>query len=808
MMESDVNEHSDIARVKPKRLKGAMLRAVFELIVNRPWPFILIGSVMLVLGVVLASTLEKDTRSDAFLAEDNPALVYRQQVKDLFGLRDPLVVALVINQDRQVKKTTIFQPEVLSMVSKITTLLEGIENVDPDRIMSLATEKNIKGTKAGMEVKPFYKPDTLSLEQASLVQQAIREFPLYQGRIVSHDESATLIVAELMDDALAEISYKKILYEIEQLELPSYLSIHVAGEGAISGYLGSYIDADAKRLNPIAGLVISIIVFIAFLRFSPVISSLFIIGASVLISIGIMAVVSVPFYVITNALPVILIGISVADTIHIYSEYFERRVNHTTETIKDSIVESLMSIWRPITLTTLTTASGFLGLYLAAYMPPFKYFGLFAALGVGVALLYSLFFLPALMSVFQVDVHPYFAKKIHSHKKDIFSEMMVFLGVGARRYARALIVVSMIVIGLGGVAASHLVVNDDRIETFSQEEPLYIADKVINERFDGSSYLDIVIETSQTEGLFEPAVLQKMQQLQVYAESLEGVQGTVSIVDYLKQMNRALNGGERQAYRLPDDGDLVAQYLLLYSASSEPTDFEEEIDYEYQNANIRLSLNSAAYVNIKGVVESLDTYIQEQFNTYDEFENLIVKATLSGRVNLNYHWLKDLGKSHFFGVAIALLLVFIVSAILFRSLFAGLYTLLPVVVSILIIYASMVLLNIPLGIGTSMFAAVAIGLGVDFSIHTIDRIRSLYQQTQDIDSSLSLFYPATGRALLFNLLAIALGFGVLVSSQVVPLNAFGGIVVIAVTTSFIVSMTLLPALIKVFQPVFIKKYIH
>jgi len=115
-----------------------------------------------------------------------------------------------------------------------------------------------------------------------------------------------------------------------------------------------------------------------------------------------------------------------------------------------------------------------------------------------------------------------------------------------------------------------------------------------------------------------------------------------------------------------------------------------------------------------------------------------------------------------------------------------------------------VLFNIKLGVGTSMFASVAIGLGVDFAIHTIDRLRSTFKSTNgDWDKALAELYPLTGRALFFNYIAIALGFGVLISSQVVPLTNFGTIVFISVTTSFFASMSLLPALIKATKPAFI-----
>ena len=115
----------------------------------------------------------------------------------------------------------------------------------------------------------------------------------------------------------------------------------------------------------------------------------------------------------------------------------------------------------------------------------------------------------------------------------------------------------------------------------------------------------------------------------------------------------------------------------------------------------------------------------------------------------------------------------------------------------------MVMLEVDLGIGTSMFASVAIGLGVDFAIHTIDRIKEVLRSHRIGKTALLAYlYPSTGRALLFNYLAIAFGFGVLVTSNVVPLNNFGTIVVLAVTTSFISSMALIPALVMLIKPKF------
>ncbi|GAA3927709.1 outer membrane lipoprotein-sorting protein [Litoribacillus peritrichatus] len=754
---------------------------------------VLLSLAALGLSLTQLPALYKDTRSDAFLAEDNPALVYRNKVKEQFGLADPIVVAVINTQ-----KHGVFNPQTLALVESLTDGISALPNIDADRVMSLSTENNITGTEEGMAVEPFFDDYPDSQEVADRMRAAINEFPLYQGSLVAENGKATLVVAEVLDEHLVEETYQNIVAIVNAANTSNGEVIHVAGEGAIAGFLGAYIDADASRLNPMAGLVITIMIWLAFRRFSPPLFGNVIVAASVLMTLSAMAFNSVAFFVITNALPVILIGISVADAIHIYSHYFELQVKRPEEDRRLLVVDTMLEIWRPITLTSLTTMAGFLGLYFAAYMPPFKYFGLFTAVGVGIAWLYSLVFLPAAIAWVKPAASHHFVRLHNAGKKDVFARAMVLIGRISLARPAITVAIGVVIIFSGLIATTQLKVNEDRIKTFDPSEPIYQADQAINQFFDGTNNIDVVIEAKEVEGLFKPESLKAIESFQEFALTLPNVQGAVSIVDYLKQMNRSLNEGRASEYRLPETRELAAQYFLLYSASSEPTDFEEEVDYDYRVANVRLTLNKGAFKDTEGVVERLQWYIDQHLSS-DE-----LKATLSGRVTVNYYWIRDLGESHFAGLGISLLLVWLVSSALFRSATAGVYTLIPVGGAILLVYSTMVAWDISLGVGTSMFASVAIGLGVDFAIHTLDRLRTLYQaHNQNLDDALVALYPSTGRALFFNFLAIACGFGVLISSKVVPLNNFGSIVVIAVTTSFIASVTLLPALIKVIRPSFI-----
>ncbi len=769
---------------------------IFQWVINYPRFIVVVGLLIVALAASFLPRLVKDVRADAFLAEDNPAVLYRDLVKEWFGLSDPLVVVIVADGE-----DGIYTPAILEFIQQITDNISELPNIDSSRVVSLATEKNISSSSDGIDIKPFLDPLPDTRLDALAVRPQIDKFPLYLNSLVSKNARATLVIAEMISEDLAESSYTNIKNLLAHTVLPEGVTVHVAGEGAVAGYMGRYLDADAQRLVPIACLIITLIVFFAYMRLSPAVLCDVVVIATVVITLGIMAATGVSFYIITSAMPVILIGISVADGIHIYSHYFDLQERHQRpysqgEGEVDSkalVAMTMQAMWRPITLTSLTTAAGFLGLYWAASMPPFKYFGLFAALGVGIAWVYSLLFLPAAMVLTQPQ------RKVKDGNKRTFSSFyMASLGRFTLRYSRLIVGVFILLLASGLYSALQLEVDDNPISVFHPQEDIAIADRTINELTNGSNTLDIVVETHGAEELFDPAKLKKIEALQAYVATLPYVGGSVSIVDYLKQMHRAMNEGKPEFFKIPESRDMIAQYFLIYSALSDPTDFEEEVDYDYRMANIRVQLKSGGYKDTQPTIASLEQYISDQFNNEE------MSATLSGRVNLNYHWIKDLASSHFSGMIIALILVWVVSALLFRSEIAGIYTLIPVAGAVLGVYAIMVLMGITLGMGTTMFAAIAIGLGIDFAIHTLERLRVLTAERHgDLAAAFTEFFPTTGRALLFNFLAIACGFGVLLASNIMSLISFGGIVMLSIGISFVASMTLLPAMIWLMRPSFV-----
>jgi predicted RND superfamily exporter protein len=765
----------------------------FSLITARPKTFFISGLVFIAICMSFFVNLKIDPRAESFLPPDSPALVYRDKVESIFGLTDPMVIAVKSEHENGV-----FNPHTLKLISELSDQLLEFEELNAKRMISLATEDDIYGTEFGMEVEAFFDSPPTSTEEALQIREKVMDFPLYVGSIVSRDEKMSLIVTELYDEDIAPAVYEKLLALVDNLELAEHEEIHVAGDGAVSGYLVTYINADANRLVPISVVIITLLCFLAFRSLQGVALPGIVILAAAASAIGIMSAFGDPIYVITTSMPILLVGIAVADSIHILSEYYEQSGQHSNLNQRQLVMKALLNMWRPVTLTTLTSMIGFFGVFASSYMPPMQSFGIYSMVGLLVAGVFSLVVLPAAQMFFKNTRSPAFQYSDGSPKPDIFAHFMKRFGALVLGHSGKILVVAGLIIGGGIYGALKLEVNESWIDNFRDEEAISLADEAINMHMDGSSNLDIVIETPNPEDLFKPENLRKIEALQLFLEQQDFVGGTSSIVDYLKQMNRSLNEDAHSEYRLPNNSDLISQYFLLYSASGDPDEFEEEIDYDYRLALVRARMNSGRFQDFKPVVEASQAYIDEHLN--DES----IKASLSGRVYVDYEWLENLLGSHYRGVLLALALVWLVASLSFRSLYGGTLALVPVTLATLSVYAVMGLTGITLAVGTTMTATISLGIGVDFAIHTLDRIKKLIKEDGiSPEKALAQVYPSTGRALLFNFFAVFIGFGILGLSYVPPLSHLGILIAFAVLVSFVSSMTVLPALVKILKPNFL-----
>lgn len=765
---------------------------VFWALCGRPWPVIVAGVLIIAGSAAFIPRLTKDTSNEAFMPPGHPAVVNRDRVKETFGLADPIVIAVLRDAPGGV-----FNAGSLQLVAWLTEQVREIPGVDVDRVTSLATEKNITGTADALHIEEFFEDPPRTDAEARRIGEAVMALELYRGKLVARDGSATLIVAELLDPTWAQSAYERMLELVAEAPIRDE-QVHIAGEGASNGYIGAYIDSDSRRLIPTTGLLIAGMLWLAYRSqrgvWLPMLAAL----GSVTVAMGTMAAVGVPFYVITSALAAILIAIAVCDGLHLLGHYYRTVALRPEASRRELVTRTMLSMWVPVAITTLTTVAGFMSMGLTTFMPPVWAFGVFASLGLVAALVFSLGVIPAVLALLAPRPSRALRGAHGAPANDAVTRLMSALG---RWIVRRPVLTLMLAGILGGVAvvgAAGLEVNDERIRYFRPSEPIFQADRAINRVFDGTNYLDVMVEADRPDALLEPKNLRRMEALQRFLETLPYVRGSSSIVDRVKLMNQAMNENRAEAYAIPEDERLVAQLFLLYSASSEPDDFGHLVDPEYQRASIRVAMSRGRWTDFEHVMEEARRYLRE---TFDDGE---VRAVLAGRASLAYHWAAELRASHPLGIAWSFALVWLLTSCIFRSALGGMLAIVPVALAVLLIYAVMGHMGIWLSAGTSMTAAIAIGLAIDFSVHALSRIRESSRQGEQLEKAIVAMLGSTGRALFWNFAAILLGFSVLILAKVPSLTHFGLLVATCVTASFLGSVTLLPALIVLTRPAFLR----
>ena len=760
-------------------------RQLFYRLTNRPVLVLALAFLFIVATGAGLTRLVKDTSVKAFMPAGHPSLVAEQKAAEIFGLSDTIAIALLTRDG-----STVFTPGTLSVIADLSDRLQDLPNINFLRIASLATESSISGDGGTVFVDAYIDLNDMSAASVAASEQRWRAMTPHRGTLVSEDGTGAAIVAELHDLAAADATYLSILEMVEAVEAPG-LELHVAGPGAVSGFLSRYIDEDARKLQPLVFVLVLAFIYLAFRSVRALPGPLFVVIGSAAGSLGLMAFGGVPYFAITNALPVIIVAISVADSIHVLSTCYQLREQDGEAAVRDLVVRSMAAMARPITLTTLTTIAGFAGIAAVSIMPPITWFALYAALGVALAWVFSIVALPNMLLIVKPGRSPAFANW-HDNKPSGTGRFLAHLGTFSPVRYRSVLVLFALATVIAIIGASKLRIDRSQVDNFAADEPIRVADEVINERFAGTAFLDVVVETDETGGLLSIDRMRKIRSLQSYFEGLPHVQKTVSIVDYLSELHLAIEGSNADGDTerpLPDSNDAVAQFLFVYEVSGDPTDLEEEIDGDYRTALVRGVLNAHHFSENRATVESLDTYLRESFNEPG------MRATLAGDVNVSYHWMASLSNSHFQGVALSLALVLATSILVFRSAGAGIVSVVPVVFTVLVLYACMGWLGIYLEPATSMFAAIALGVGVDFAIHLVDRLRSATKDRGgDIAGAIDEALPPVARACLFNSAALGVGFSALLISDLPTLKRFGGLVMVAAFSSYLVALIIVPAL--------------
>ena len=728
-----------------------------------------------------------ETNLDKYKPDDQPEFVASEEYEDLFGISDAVIVALENDSD----PNGIYNPETLKKIDEISLALEKLPEIAEGDVSSLAAADNIKGSDFGLEVDPFYQKLPESEAEIRELREDVEANKMISGRIVAEDGSSALIMAELKDEEIDRLELYQKVQEIVKPYRNGSENIYIAGQPVVEGTLAHLMPQDMQKMIPIVIFVILFVLFLTLHSFKSTLLTMLVVLFSTIWAFGLMSALGIPIYAVSTMIPVMLIALGVADGIHLLS-HLNQEIKAQPERDKIELIKDMQQqLWKPVVMTSITTAAGFLSL-LTSDVLPIRYFGLFTAVGVISAMFFSLIMIPAGLKVLGLPNLKIKKSEKKAADKNFFHNLSQFV----RKNRKAVVIITIIITILAAYGASKIWIDSSMLSKFNQDEEIVQADRFINQNFGGTTQLNLIFQAEENDTFKKPEYLKDVWELQKELEERKLVGTTYSLNDYLRRINKVMNEDQEEYNRVPDSRDLVAQYLLLYSMSGDPEDLDRLIDYDYRQLHIQVSLKTDRSQEIKSIIAEI-----EDFSANSSLKEFEVEFAGSAYTNMIFTGL--ILEGQILSLAISLVGVFLLLSLLFKSFAAGLIGVLPIAVTAAVNFGVMGGLGVSLNTTTALISSIAVGMGIDYAIHLLSRYQYYgsrgFSRAETADQAINL----SGRAITFNAVVVIAGFMVLTFSNFPPNRELGWLVSTALFVSLIGTLTLAVALIDIMEPKFI-----
>ena len=663
----------------------------------------------------------------------------------------------------------IYQPSVIEHIQLITDTLSEISGISS--VSSLTNIINIKGSDYGIEIGKLvdeYELPKTALEFEKLRNNILNN-PMYKGSIVSEDETASLIVFNIENDANVNLIAKEVIEKTTALQIPEKL--YYIGSPMLVTYISDLMRKDLTTLLPIAFLVIAIILFLSFRSFSGVILPLLIAVISIVWSLGSMAFLGIKMSMISNNIPIIILAIGSAYTIHVIN-----RVNkvHLEEQHSDTIKTALVYVFIPIMLAALTTIIGFISFIFGSYLDMIVDFGIFTALGTLFACLLSIFFVPAILSVLNFKNNTSKAPKDDSF---ITNYLLQPLHQLIANKPKTVLLIWLLLIGFSVANLFSIRRSVDIQEYFKRDNPTRLAEQIMVEKFGGTKPIFVYFKGNMQ----SPAVLKKMLETSAYMEESPEVYTSMSIAKLIDEINYNFTNSRT----FPQEIEQIEQLWFLLDGNEVLPRFVNEeltegiIISKFKSPDNKSKIEFAKYMN--------------RFIAENSTEECQIQITGMPFVDITMD--QSLINSQIGSIAIAIFFVIVLVGGILRSLKSGFFAAIPIIATIILLFGFMGLTGISLNIATVLVASVALGIGIDYAIHIISHFKTSFKKNNDVYAAVQESILVSGKAIIINVVSVSAGFLVLVFSDMVPLQYFGLLIALSMISSCLGALTLLPSLL-------------
>jgi len=814
----------------------------------------------LLLTLIAAAMIPRihiDTDPENMLPADQVDRVTHDHIKNEFNLYDLIVVGIVNTSNPD----GIFNEASLANLKTLSDKIEQIDGVIGHELMSLASVDNITQEGPGTIRFQWMMPDNVAEQMtAPQVENAVKRLPMFQNTLVSEDGKAAAIYVPIKQKELSHEISQKIQAIIDQLPPGDEYHITGLPVAEDTFGIEMFIQmAISAPLAAVAIFLLMWIFFRSFaLITAPMLVAMatVIITMGTLIGMGFTVHIMssmIPIFL----MPIAVVdsvhilsefaethkpGSRVKDSIEKVIQNLFRPMLFTSITSAVGFASLAFTPIPPVQVFGLFVAFGivlafvFTIVFVPAYIAnlseariqalaekhhsdsesslgrALKLFKIFSTTGakpaIAIAVLLSIFSYYGIQHI-QINDNPvrWFQENhrirvadrvLNQHFAGTYDAYLVFRKDQSGEEQQ--ILTKLNDIARGNEAANQILTQAQQPDASFEQFLINVVQNADNALFDAegeqADTLEALLNTaeqaqSKLKYFMEPSSLKYLEKMQKYLQDSGQVGKSNSFADVVKTVYRELQGGDQAFYHLPDNSNQTAQTVLSYQSSHRPYDLWHFVTPDYHNTAIWLQLKSGDNKDMSAVIEQVQQYIKQ--NPLPDG----VSVEWGGLTYINVVWQEAMVKGMLNSLLGAFVMVFVVMIILFRSLVFGILAMIPLSLTIALIYGLIGWVGKDYDMPVAVLSSLTLGLSVDFAIHFLDRARAIYDETGDWQETMHQMFEEPGIAILRNAIVIAIGFLPLLAAPLVPYNTVGIFLASIMAASCIITLILLPAIMTV-----------
>lgn len=739
-----------------------------------------------------------DTTTEGFLHDDDPILIAYNDFRARFGRDDAIIIGIET-------------PDLFThaFLERLSAFHEELETSVPhlDEITSMINARWTRGEADQLLVEDLVEEMPRTAEDLVELKERVYSNPLYINTLVTPDGRLSTVEVELdtfVQEGIGEDGrpilryldgpeHRDIIdavYDVMARHEGPEFRLFVAGMPLLADRVAFRIIDDAPRLVGPLLAVISLVLYLLFSRVRAVLIPLVVVIMATTGTLGLMPLLDIPYQMPTQIVPVSLLAIGVGDSVHILAIYCQRRRRGDAKI--DAMTGAFEHAGTAVLMTSLTTAAA-MASFLTGELAPVANVGILLPLGVMLAFLFTVTVLPAALIILPEKKDPAAQRRIELLER-------ISVGTGEWSASRPWTVLGIagviLLIAFAGIAALGFA--HDPVRWFPASDPFRVSTEHLNDRLGGVVTIEFLYETPGSNGVQEPGFLRQLEKAAALNADHRGprhargaaelsIVKTISLVDVLKEINRALNENRQDHYVLPDTRELTAQELLLFELSGSD-DLEDLTDYEYETARMTMRVPWLDATQFGGFIETL-------VPKHQALVGPDVNIIATGRVPLLTRTVTAVIYSMARAYVLALIAVTPLMIVLLGRWKLGLLAMVPNVFPVIMALGLMGWMGLSLDAFSLLVGSIIIGLAVDDTIHFMNGYSLEYERTGDPILAVRETLATTGQALFFTTLILCCAYSTYLLAYMRNLSSFGVVTAFALFVAFLADIALTPALV-------------